>query len=41
MRKFAIALSEKLWQYWFGQKGETGLNLLKRAQFLWEVEEID
>lgn len=31
--------TEQLWQRWFSQKGETGLQILKRAQFLWEVGE--
>lgn len=33
--------TDQLWQAWFGQKGETGLKLLKRAQFLNEVGEIN
>jgi tetratricopeptide (TPR) repeat protein len=31
--------TDQLWQAWFGQKGETGFKLLKRAQFLYEVGE--
>ncbi|ACK64247.1 Tetratricopeptide TPR_2 repeat protein [Rippkaea orientalis PCC 8801] len=31
----------KLWQLWFEQKGELGLELLKRAQFLLESGEVE
>lgn len=31
----------ELWRIWFAQKGELGLELLRRAHFLLEVGEID